>query len=311
MKQIERLPPSRRRDLRRARRLEWINVGFTISIVTVMGLVLGQSQAMKTAWIEDLLGLVPPVVFLIATHYEMKEPVEPFPYGYDRVHSLGFLIAAVALALVGVSLLWDAVSGLVSQEHATVASIELFGHSIWLGWLMIAAQAYSIVPPLIIGRKEQPLATALQDEVLFTDSKMNKANWQTGVAGIAGIVGIGLGYWWADAAAAAFISASIISDGWTALKVATIELIDGVPRALGGSGPDPETRQLQQALEARFPDGKVRLRETGRYIRGEVLETHPPDEDIDLAELWPGDPERSWRFTQLTFAPYQRRPASD
>ena len=304
MRQIDRLPEERRRDMERARRLEWINIGFTISIVVVMGLVLGQSQAMKTAWIEDLLGLVPPIVFLVATHYEMKEPRAEFPFGYDRVHSLGFLIAAVALALVGLSLLWDSVSSLLHQDHATVASIELFGHTIWLGWLMIAAQAYSIIPPLIIGRLEQPLARRLQDEVLFTDSKMNKANWQTGAAGIAGIVGIGLGYWWADAAAAAFISASIISDGWRALKVATIELIDGVPRGLGGSGPDEETRQLREALEGCFPGGEVRLRETGRYIRGEVIGVHPPAEDIDLARLWPGDPDRSWRFAELTFAPY-------
>lgn len=304
MKQIDRLPEERRRDMKRARRLEWINIGFTISIVTAMGLVLGQSQAMKTAWIEDLLGLVPPIVFLVATHYEMKEPRAEFPFGFDRVHSLGFLIAAVSLALVGLSLLWDSLSSLLHQEHATVASIQVFGHTIWLGWLMIAAQAYSIVPPLIIGRKEQPLATALQDEVLFTDSKMNKANWQTGAAGILGIVGIGFGLWWADAAAAALISAGIISDGWRALKVATIELIDGVPRGLGGSGPDREAEQLREHLETRFGCDDVRLRETGRYIRAQLVGVHAPDEGVDLSDLWPGKPERSWRLAELTFAPF-------
>jgi cobalt-zinc-cadmium efflux system protein len=305
VKQIDRLPVERQQDLRRARRLEWFNIGFTITIVTVMGLVLGQSQAMKTAWIEDLLGLVPPVVFLFATHYELKEPGKTFPFGFDRVHSLGFLIAAVSLALVGLSLLWGSISSLIHQEHATVASIELFGHSIWLGWLMIAAQAYSIVPPLIIGHREMPLATRLQDEVLFTDAKMNKANWQTGIAGIAGIVGIGLGYWWADAAAAAFISVSIIADGWTAMKVATIELVDGLPRGLGGSGPDEETEQLLRALTERFPDGEVRLRETGRYIRAEVHGVAPPEQEVDLAEYWPGRPDRYWRLADLTFAPYR------
>ena len=304
MKQIDRMPAHVRRDLARARRLEWFNVGFTISIIVLMGLVLGQSQTMKTAWIEDTLGLIPPVVFLIATRFEMKEPSRRFPFGFDRVHSLGFLIAAVALAGVGVSLLWDAASGLIRQEQATVASIELFGHSIWLGWLMIAAQFYAIIPPLIIGHLEMPLAERLQDEVLFTDAKMNKANWQTGVAGIAGIIGIGLGYWWADAAAAGFISIGIIADGWTALKVATVELIDGTPRALGSSEIDEESEALFEELGRRFPGADIRLRETGRYIRAQVFGAHPPPDEIDLADYWPGKPERCWRLAELNFAPY-------
>ena len=305
MKQTDRLPEELRGTLRRAKRLEWINIGFTISIIVVMGLVLGQSQTMKTAWIEDTLGLIPPIVFLVAVRSEGKEPSRRFPFGFDRVHSLGFLIAAVALALVGVTLLWDAVSGLLHQEHATVGSVELFGQTIWLGWLMIAAQSYSIIPPLIIGRLEMPLAEKLQDEVLFTDAKMNKANWQTGAAGIAGIIGLGLGYWWADAAAAGLISIGIISDGWRALKVATIELVDGTPRSLGSSSLDGESRQLIGELNKRFPDADVRLRETGRYIRAQVFGAAPPEEEIDLAEIWPGKPERSWRLAELNFVPYR------
>ena len=305
MTPTDRLPEELRADLDRARRLEWLNIGFTISIIVVMGLALGQSQTMKTAWIEDTLGLIPPIVFLVAVRFEKRSPSKRFPFGFDRVHSLGFLIAAVALAGVGVSLLWDAVSGLAHQERATVASIELFGRSVWLGWVMIAAQAYSIIPPFIIGQLEMPLAKRLQDEVLFTDAKMNKANWQTGAAGIAGIIGLGLGWWWADAAAAGLISIGIIVDGWRALKVATIELVDGFPRSLSSSRADPESKQLMTELERRFPDSEVRLRETGRYIRAEVCGAHPPAEDLDLAEIWPGKPERSWRLAELSFTPYE------
>ena len=303
MKHSERLPEDLRETLRRAKRLEWFNIGFTISIIVVMGLVLGQSQAMKTAWVEDTLGLIPPIVFLIAARFEMKEPSRRFPFGFDRVHSLGFLIAAVALAGVGLMLLWDAASGLIHQDHATVGSIELFGQSIWLGWLMIAAQAYSIVPPLIIGWLEMPLARKLQDEVLFTDAKMNKANWQTGAAGIAGIVGLGLGYWWADAVAAGLISIGIVADGWRALKVATFELIDGSPRSLGSSALDGESRLLIAELNKRFPGADVRLRETGRHIRAQVSGVEPPKGAVDLADYWPGKPERAWRLAELNFAP--------
>ena len=73
---------------------------------------------------------------------------------------------------------------------------------------------------------------------------MNKANWQTGAAGLAGVIGLGLGWWWADAVAAALISIGIILDGWRALRVATAELVDGVPRELGSNSPDPEAEKL-------------------------------------------------------------------
>lgn len=302
MKQDGIVPPELREPMKRAVRLEWWNIGFTISIVIVMGLVLGNSQTMKTAWVEDTLGLIPPIVFLVAVHFEKKGPTRNFPFGFDRIHSLAFLIAAVALAGVGAMLLWDAAKTLLAREHATVASIHLFGRDIWLGWLMLAAQVYSIIPPLIIGLKEMPLARQMQDEVLFTDSKMNKANWQTGAAGLAGVIGLGLGWWWADSVAAGFISVGIISDGWRALRIATAELSDGAPRELGSTRPDPEAERLVEKLEAQYPGATIRLRETGRYIHAELCGVDP-DLRQDLKALWPGDPERSWRLAQLAFVP--------
>src|SRR5687768_12231138 len=177
---LDNIPPPIRADMERAIRLEYWNIGWTISIVVAMGLAMGSSQTMKTAWVEDTLGLIPPIVFLIAIHFESKPPSGHFPFGYDRVHSLAFLIAAVALAGVGTLLLWDAAKTLLAQEHVTVGSIHIFGRDIWLGWVMLAAQFYSIIPPFIIGRMELPLSERLQDEVLQTDALMNKANWMTG-----------------------------------------------------------------------------------------------------------------------------------
>ena len=298
-------PPEIRRDMERAVRLEWWNIGWTISIVVVMGLAMGGSQTMKTAWVEDLLGLIPPIVFLVATKVEARAATRKFPYGFDRVNSLAFLIAAVALAAVGASLLWDSASTLASREHATVASIHVFGRDIWLGWIMLAAQVYSIIPPFIIGRKELPLSVRLQDKVLHTDALMNKANWMTGAAGLGGVIGLGLGWWWADSVAAALISVDIIHDGIKALRVATAELVDGVPRALDSKSPAPDAEALERRLRERYPDAEVRLRETGRYIHAQVCGAEPETE-VDLRTLWPGPSERAWRFAQISFAPPEK-----
>jgi cobalt-zinc-cadmium efflux system protein len=295
-------PPEIADDLKRAVRLEYWTIGWMLSIILVMGLAMGSSQAMQTAWIEDVLSLIPAIVFLIAVRFEKKEPTEPFPFGYQRVHSLAFLISAVALTIMGTVLLFESAMTLVRQEHVTIPPMRLFGEDIWMGWLMIAALLYSVVPPVILGRMKLPLARRLQDEVLHTDALMQKADWMTGLAGVGGILGIGFGLWWADALAAGIISFSILQDGVTALRIATAELVDGAPRELGSTGPDPEAELLEEKLARQYPGASVRLRETGRYIHAEVSGVEP-DRIQDLKAHWPGDPERSWRLAQLSFVP--------
>lgn len=289
-------------DLGRAKRLEWWTLGWMLSVVVVMYFAMGSSQAMKTALIEDFLSLIPAAVFLIAHRFERKEPNGRFPFGYNRVHSLAALIAAVALVGIGSFLLFDSASTLLKREHPTIEPVELFGREVWLGWVMIAALVYSVVPPVILGRLKQPVAERLQDAVLDTDAMMQKADWQTGLAGIGGIIGVGFGFWWADAVAAGLISFSILHDGLTSVRVATAELVDGTPRSLGKDDVAEDAHKLIQALETRYPGAKVRLRESGRYIHAEVVGVDA-DPDFDIESAWPGEPEHSWRLVQVAFVP--------
>lgn len=287
-------------DVRRGERLEYWTLGWMASVVLVMWLVMGASQAMKAAVVEDLLSLVPAIVFLLSVRWERRRPNARFPFGYRRANSLAFLVAATALLSVGGFLAYESVTTLIRQEHPTVGGITLFGETIWLGWLMLAALAYSVVPPIILGRMKQPVAERIRDKVLHTDALMQKADWQTGLAGIAGIVGIGLGWWWADATAALFISLSIIKDAVGALEQAIAELLDGTPRALDSNELSDDAKQLIAALKARFGKVDVRLRETGRYIAAEV--DCPPPADIPTAADLMGD-DRAWRLASLSFRP--------
>lgn len=295
-------PREIREDIAAAQRLEWWHIGWTVSIVAITGLVMGGSQAMKTAWIEDILALVPPIAFLIAVRFEARAANARFHYGYDRVNGLGFLIAAVALAAVGLFLLKDSVSALLMQEHVTIGTVRIWGRDVWLGWFMLAAQAYATIPPLIVGRKQLPLAERLRDKLLHTDALMNKANWQTSVAGIVGVAGLGFGFWWADPAAAAIISASIIRDGWKALRIATAELVDGIPHELGDEAKSKEAAAIAKALKAEFPGAKVLLRETGRYIRAEVVGAIPP-KGFDAGKFEIPGLEDRWRLDSIAFRP--------
>lgn len=288
-------------DLRRARRLEWATLLAMSSVIAVMGFAMGQSQAMRTAFVEDLLSLVPAITFLIAARFEPRPPTERYAFGFVRVNSLAFLASAVVLTVLGSLLLFEGLSTLVKREHPTIAPVELFGQTVWLGWIMIAALAYSVVVPIVLGRMKLPVARRLQDKVLHTDADMQKADWKTGLAGIVGVLGVGLGFWWADAAAAAVISLSILKDGLRNMRSAAAELLDSVPRALDGPQMAADARRLRERLEARWPEGHVRLRESGRYILANVGNVAPPDDLPPLASWMGQDP--GWRLAQLSFTP--------
>ncbi|AMU96325.1 cobalt transporter [Sphingopyxis terrae subsp. terrae NBRC 15098] len=287
-------------DVRRGERLEWWTLFWMSSVIVLMWLTMGASQAMKSAVIEDFLSLVPAIVFLLAARWERRDPNRRFPFGYRRGNSLAFLIAATALLSVGAFLSYESITTLIRREHPTVGGVTLFGHTVWLGWLMIAALVYSIVPPIILGRIKQPVAERIKDKVLHTDALMQKADWQTGLAGIAGIVGIGLGWWWADATAALFIALSIVKDAIGALDQAVAELLDGTPRKLASNELSDDAEDLIAALKSRYGDVSVRLRETGRYIDAEV--DCPSPADVPTAADLMGD-DAAWRLASLSFRP--------
>lgn len=295
------IPQPIRHDFEQGKKLEWWTLFWMSSIIAVMYLTMGSSQAMQSALIEDFLSLIPAITWLVAARFEPREPTEKYPYGFVRVNSLAFLVSAVALALVGAFVFYESVSTLLTKEHPTVAPVTVFGQDIWLGWLMIAALAYSILPPVILGHKKQPVAQRLRDKVLHTDALMQKADWQTGLAGILGIVGIGLGYWWADSAAALFIAMSILKDGIDNVRIASAELLDGAPRELEGSDISGEAQRLEKRLRGLWPDCEVRIRESGRYLFASVEGMATPDVVPSPKEIMGGDP--AWRLGRLTFCP--------
>src|SRR3954463_11569356 len=241
-------PPKQQALFDRAKRLEWISIIFLVTIIAAIGLVMGSSQAMKTGWIEDLLSLVPPIAFLIGARYRDRDPTDEYPYGYRRAGLVAYLTGAVALLGFGLYILIESATTFISAQRPSIGTIELFGTRVWLGWLMIAVLVYSVIPPLILGRMKTPLAVALHDKTLFTDAKLNKGDWLTGIAGIAGIIGIGFGLWWADAAAAAMISIEIIRDGVTDLQNSIAQLMNKRPTQVATKEKDPVVDEVKDAL---------------------------------------------------------------
>jgi divalent metal cation (Fe/Co/Zn/Cd) transporter len=266
------LPPEIEAGLARAVKLEWWTIGLLLSISVVMALTMGNSQAMRTAWFEDLLSLIPPIAVLIALRF-FRRPADPkFPYGYGGATSIAFLCAAVALTGVGLFLMGEALTTLLRREHPSMGAVEIAGHPVWSGWVMLAALTYSVIPPVILGRMKLELARQLHLKVLYTDAEMNRADWLTGMAAGVGVLGTGLGFWWFDAAAALLIALDVTRDGLRNVAQAVEELMDHHPRTVDLSRPEPVVVRVRDKLREMpfFEDVDVRLREEGFFLTGEL-----------------------------------------
>ena len=301
------LPPDKELLYKKAIKLSWVTIAFFASAVTVIGITSGASQAMKAAWVEDLLAFVPPIAFLVTAKKRYKEPDDEHPYGHHRVVGIAFAASAIALLLLGSMILYESVTKLIAFEHPPIGLVQPFGTPVWAGWFMIAALAYTMVPAVILGRIKIPLAKELHDKVLYADAEMNKADWMTAGAAILGIVGIFFGLWWADGLAAAFISISIVRDGWTNTKAAVGTLMDERPRLVDDSAADPLPARLETEVKKLgwVKDAKVRVREEGHVFYGDIVVV--PVDDTRLTQRI-DEAERQlmqldWRLYDLTIMP--------
>ncbi|MCW5717657.1 MAG: cation transporter [Bauldia sp.] len=272
-----RWPPDKAAVRTRAIRLEWVTIGALLSSALALFLVSGASQAVRSAFIEDLISIAPAVAFLVAVRIERKPPSRRFPFGTFRAVSIAYLVGAVATLLLGVFLFVENVIALFAAERPVIGNVVVFGTAISEAWLMLAAILYSTIPAVILGRLKLPLARAIHDKVLVADASMQKADWMTGVAALLGVGGILIGWWWVDSGAAIVIAVAILHDGFTHVGRSIRDLADERPTTIEGHLPDPIVGKVRKAVLAlEFVDtADVRFREDGRLVTGVIHITAP------------------------------------
>lgn len=305
--------PDAERVLRTAHRLAWISIAYIVSTIALLFVVMSGSQALKTEMTGELLSLIPPILFLVGTKVAGREPNRIYPFGYERAVSAGYVGSAVALLMVGLYLLLDGGMKFVKLEHPSIGGFPLFGHVVWTGWLGIAVLLCSSIPSFFLGRAKRKAAEVLHDKTLAADAEVNTADWQSSAAAIIGLIGVGFGWWWADALAAVAISGEIIRSGWKELGTALGDVIDRPPQALGSGDEEPVPEQIAAFLTGQpwVRDAIVRVRERRREFTAEA-HVIPYEDTVDIAELTrTGEEARGVdpRLAEVTIAPVRRFPS--
>ncbi len=267
------LPPAQQTAMQSAIRWEWFTIGYTSITIVLIAFVVGESQAMKTAWIEDMLSLIPQIAFLVSLLFIRRPPTRRFPYGLHRVMGVGHLVAGVALLAIGGNLAVDSVLGLVRGEHPAIGTVQVWGHTVWLGWLMVAVMVLVVPGPFFYGRAKARLAPQLHNKVLYADADMSKADWTTTLASVVGVLGIGVGLWWLDGVAALFISLGIVWDGITNTRSAVLDLMDQRALTHDDARPQPLIDRIVRSVEQErwVREAAVRMRDMGQVFQVEIF----------------------------------------
>jgi cation diffusion facilitator family transporter len=315
-----RFPAEQLEQREKAKKLAWLSIGLLTSGAIAIAVTVGQSQAMKTAWVSDILTAIPPMALLVALRYELREPTKRFPYGYFRSISIAFLVTACVLTVVGLYLFADSSMKLIRQERPPIGTVTILGRQIWAGWTMVAALTYSMSIGMLLGRLKKPVAEKLHDKELEAETQMNKAEWMSEGAAIVGIILVGYGHWWGDAAAAAFISIEIVRDGWINIRQVVGDLMDESPSVLGKSDLEHLPVKVRDAAERLgwVERAAVRLREQGHVITGDVFVVPRADMTEDAGGLVArvedaanSLSELDWRLHGLTVMPVSQLDGQD
>jgi cation diffusion facilitator family transporter len=306
------LPDEQSEVLRKAIRIEWLSIAYTACTVTIVFFVLGNSQAMKTAWVEDILSTIPQFAFLVAYLFIRRRPNRKHPYGFHRAMGVGHLVAAVALIIVGGTLVVEALTGLILAEHPTIGTVHVFGTTVWLGWLMIGVMIPIAVPPVLFGRAKMKLAAKLHNKLLFADADMSKADWSTNVGSIIGVAGIGLGIWWADSAAALLISISIMWDGLKNTRSALFDLMDERATTFDQKHVHPLIADIDDYLRGLdwVSDAGSRVRDEGHvfHIEAFVVPKRGKVSVTKIEEALAGCVRLDWKVQDIVIVPVSELP---
>ena len=217
----------------------------------VIALVSGSVALLGDA-LHNLSDVSTSLLVFVGFRASRRAATPRYPYGYERAEDLaGVGVAAVIWASA-------AVAGTES-----VAKLVHHGTTQHLGW-GIAAAAAGILGNQLVARYKLAVGRRIQSATMIADAKHSWLDALSSAGAMLGLVGVALGWSWADAVAGLLVTGFICHVGWQVSSDIAHRLLDGV---------DPAVVTTAEATAAQT-DGVMhahaRARWTGRTLRVEV-----------------------------------------
>lgn len=186
-----------------------------LSIIKIVFGYLGHSHALFADGFHSLADLLVDFLVIFASHYGKRAADDDHPYGHARFETLGTVILALVLSIVGVSIIIDA--GLNLFSHKPFEMPRLF---------VLGIVALSIVIKEGFYRWTMYIAEKQKSELLRANALHHRSDVASALVVLAGVIGAFLGFHLFDSIAAAVVGLLIIKMAVDLLWLSVRELVD-------------------------------------------------------------------------------------
>jgi len=189
-----------------ASRSTWVSVcvNVTLSAAQIAVGLLATSQALVADGLHSLSDLVADFVVLLAGHHSRKEADAEHPYGHQRFENAASLALGAILLVVGLGMLWSAVSKL---EHPELVA-RVHAAALWVtGVALLSKEA--------LFRYMLAVAQRIKSSLLVANAWHARSDAASSLVVGVGIVGNLMGFAWLDPIAALIVGTMVSKMGWT------------------------------------------------------------------------------------------------
>jgi cation diffusion facilitator family transporter len=254
-----------RRQANRAVAVSAVGLALTGLIELVIALMSGSVALLGDA-LHNLSDVSTSALVFVGFRASRKIPTERYPYGYERAEDL----AGIGVALV----IWG--SALVAGCES-ITKLLRHGGTTHLGW-GIAAAAVGIAGNQLVARYKLVVGRRIRSATMVADAKHSWLDALSSAGAMLGLIGVALGWGWADAIAGIVVTGFICHVGWEVTSDIAHRLLDGV---------DPEIITTAEAVATDVHGvnhAHARARWTGRNLRVEVEGFLTPDTTLAAAD---------------------------
>ena len=254
-----------RRQANRAVAVSAIGLALTGLVELAIALLSGSVALLGDA-LHNLSDVSTSVLVFIGFRASRKVPTERYPYGYERAEDL----AGIGVAVV----IWGSAA---VAAFESVNKLLRHGGTGYVGW-GIAAAIVGIAGNQLVARYKLVVGKRIRSATMVADAKHSWLDALSSAGAMLGLIGVALGWGWADAVAGIVVTGFICHVGWEVTADIAHRLLDGV---------DPEIITTAEAVAAAVPGvthAHARARWTGRTLRVEVEGFLDPDTPLAAAD---------------------------
>ena len=242
-----------------------LGLALTGAIELAIALVTGSVALLGDA-LHNLSDVSTSLVVFLGFWVSKRKPSLTHPYGYERAEDIaGLGIAVVIFASAGFAA-YESYLKLVSDRGTT---------NLYIG---MGAALVGMAGNLAVSRYKKHVAKQIHSVTMEAEANHSWLDMISSFGALIGLVGVALGYRWADPIAGFAVTLFILHVGWEVTGEIVHHLMDGV---------EPETLEAARRAASDVPgveDVVVRGRWMGRSLMLEVEGQLPPGTSLAQAE---------------------------